>query len=233
MTPASEGNGDGRGPLPSAAATSRAPALRFEGPKVFLIRHAHKGGPKDPERGKHLSELGRRQAEALARRMADWQLDAILCSDTYRALETASLVHAYHPGIPMLVDATFREVSTGTMAAFERGDPAQSGLAERLESAWQKIVTMPYNAAAVIIHNGLIKYLLGRALKYENNPQPPFHTTPTGVCALQVKPRGRADVRFINDTRHLTPDLVLDDKSWVEDVETGQWCFGVGDGPLD
>src|SRR5262245_45934045 len=75
-------------------------------PRVFLIRHAHADGPKDPDRGRHLSDVGRRQAEALARRMAAWQLDAIVCSDTYRALETASAVHALRPEIPLVVDAT-------------------------------------------------------------------------------------------------------------------------------
>jgi probable phosphoglycerate mutase len=201
---------------------------RHSGPKIFLIRHAHEDGPKDPYRGRPLSVLGRRQAEALARRMADWQLDALICSDTYRAFETASAVHAFHPGVPMVVDPTFREVSTSMLAACERGDPAQSGLHDRLEAAWSKIVTIPYGAAALFIHNGMIRYLLGRALKYERSPRPPIHCTLTGISALQVKSKGRADVRFVNDTRHLTPALVPDDKTWVEDVETGRWCFGPG-----
>lgn len=56
------------------------------GPRVFLIRHADASdGDKDPDRGRSLSEIGVQQAEALAARVAGWQLDAILCSDMTRA----------------------------------------------------------------------------------------------------------------------------------------------------
>jgi broad specificity phosphatase PhoE len=198
------------------------------GARVILIRHAHaKEGSKDPDRGHHLSVIGQRQAKALAQRAAKWQLDAIICSDMYRACETAAAVHAFHPNVPLLADATFREVSAGTLEAFERGDPAQADLSARLETAWEKIVTMPYNTAVVIIHNGMIKYLLGRAIKYERHPKPPFHSALTGISAIQVQPNGRAHVRFFNDTHHLSPELVSDDKTWIEDVETGRWYFGV------
>jgi broad specificity phosphatase PhoE len=197
------------------------------GSRVILIRHAHaKEGEKDLDRGHHLSDLGRRQAKALAQRAAKWQLDAIISSDMFRACETAAAIHAFHPDIPLIVDATFREVSAGTLLAFESGDPAQSDLGARLETAWEKIVAMPYNTAAVIAHNGMIKYLLGRAMEYERNPKPPFHSAPTGISAIQVKPNGRAHIRFFNDTHHLRPELVSDAKTWIENVETGGWYFG-------
>src|SRR5262245_1941811 len=51
------------------------------GPRVFLIRHADASeGPRDPDRGGHLTPLGLRQADVLARRLANWQIDAIVCS---------------------------------------------------------------------------------------------------------------------------------------------------------
>src|SRR5688572_3647115 len=97
------------------------------GPRVFLIRHADASeGPKDPEYGRHLTPLGRRQAEALARRMARWRVDAILCSDKHRTQETAVAVRRFHPDASLTVDATFREASRGTFSAFERGDPERS-----------------------------------------------------------------------------------------------------------
>jgi broad specificity phosphatase PhoE len=145
----------------------------------------------------------------------------------YRTCETAAAVRAFHPNVPLIVDSTFREVSAGTWEAFERGDPAQSGLLTRLETAWEKIVALPYKTAAVVTHNGMIKYLLGRALEYEGNPKPPLHSALTGISALQVKANGRAHVRFFNDIRHLRPELVSDGKTWIEDVETGGWYFGV------
>jgi broad specificity phosphatase PhoE len=200
------------------------------GPRVILIRHAHaKEGQKDPDRGHHLSVVGQRQAEALAKRAAKWQLDGIICSDMYRACETAAAIHAFHPNIPLVVDATFREVSAGTLVAFERGDPAQGDLGARLETAWEKIVAMAFNTAAIITHNGMIKYLLGRAIEYERHPKPPFHSALTGISAIQVKPNGRAHLRFFNDTHHLSPELASDAKTWTENVDTGRWHFGVDD----
>jgi broad specificity phosphatase PhoE len=208
---------------------ARAPVpRRIPGARVILIRHAHsKEGPKDPDRGHHLSVVGQRQAKALAQRAAKWQLDAIICSDMYRARETAAAIHAFHPNAPLVEDATFREVSAGTLVAFERGEPTQDDLGARLETAWDKIVTMPYNTAAVITHNGMIKYLLGRAINYERHPKPPFHSALTGISAIHVQPNGRARIRFFNDTHHLSPELVSDAKTWIENVETGQWFFGV------
>ena len=81
--------------------------------RVFLIRHAEATqGEKDPDRGRHLTELGRLQAEALARRAARWQIDAIYCSDMYRACETAEAISVHHPDVACTVDPVFREVST-------------------------------------------------------------------------------------------------------------------------
>jgi broad specificity phosphatase PhoE len=207
------------------AARAEAP-----GPRVFLIRHADaKEGTRDPELGMHLSAIGQRQAQALARRMANWQIDAILCSDMHRARETALAVHSFHPKLPLIVDSTFRELSTGTLEAFERGELPQGGLTARLEASWEKIVTLPYRVAALITHNGLIKYLLGKTIKYEGSLKPRFHSAQTGITALQVRSKGRALIQFFNDAHHLTPELVRDKMPWLEDARTGRWHFGLDD----
>src|SRR5262245_41649081 len=76
--------------------------------RVFLIRHAEASeGDKDPERGRHLTELGKLQADALARRAARWQLDAIYCSDLYRSCETAAAISFHHPDAVCSVDPLF------------------------------------------------------------------------------------------------------------------------------
>jgi broad specificity phosphatase PhoE len=206
--------------------------VRTNGPRVFLIRHAHaKDGPKDPDRGRHLSAIGERQAQALARRLANWQIDAIVSSDLYRARETAAAVHVFHPNVPRFVDATFREVSAGTLAAFEQEEPGHAGLGQRLETAWEKIVSLPYRVTVLITHNGLIKYLLGRTIQYEGSLKPRFHSAETGITAIQVKPKGQALIQFFNDTHHLSPGLVLDKVPWLEDAETGRWYFGPDEDP--
>ena len=82
------------------------------GQRVFLIRHADASeGDKDPDHGRPLTEIGVRQAEALAERVAGWQLEAIYCSDMIRARETAGFLHRHHPSIQLIEDPIFREVS--------------------------------------------------------------------------------------------------------------------------
>ena len=146
--------------------------------RIFLIRHANASeGPKDGDLGRRLTALGRRQADALARRLAHWQVDRILCSDKHRTRETAVAVHAYHSGIPLIVDNSFREVSRGDVEGFESGDSEQEDLPERLETAWNAITALSHGVSVVIAHNGLIKFILGRVIRCEGVLKPRFHCT--------------------------------------------------------
>ena len=52
--------------------------------------------------GVHLNDKGRAQASALARRLADWPLEAIYSSPLERAVETAEAVASQH-GLPVIV----------------------------------------------------------------------------------------------------------------------------------
>lgn len=212
---------DSRADTGSSSSSSPAAA-----PRIFLIRHADASeGEKDLDLGRSLTEIGVRQAEALARRAAGWQLDAIYCSDMTRAVETARAVHGHHPAIDLIVDPVFREVSTGTIE--ERLDAPDGELRERLEAAWHRLVTLPHQVAAIVTHNGLIKYLIGRTIGFEGKLKPRFHSAHTGITALQVRSKGRALLQFFNDTSHLTPELVeLGEKTpWIEDPQTRRWNF--------
>jgi broad specificity phosphatase PhoE len=195
--------------------------------RVFLIRHAEATeGEKDPDRGRHLTELGKLQADALARRAARWQLDAIYCSDMYRSCETADAIACHHPDVVCTVDPVFREVSTGRIE--EELDAPDGALRARLEAVWEKVVNMPHPLAVIITHNGLIKYLLSRTMRWANELKPRFHSAHTGITALSLRTKGRAALQFFNDTRHLTPQLVAEEKRpWLEDPETGRWHFSV------
>jgi len=195
--------------------------------RVFLIRHAQATeGDKDPDRGRHLTELGKLQAEALAQRAARWQVDAIFCSDMYRACETAAAISFHHPDVVSTVDAVFREVSASTVR--RELDAPDGVLRARLDAAWQKVVTMPQPLTVIITHNGLIKYLLSRTMRWENELKPRFHSAHTGITALALRTKGRAALQFFNDTRHLTPELVAEEKRpWLEDPVTGRWHFSV------
>jgi len=149
---------------------TEAPAAQPQvaGRRIFLVRHADAlEGPREHELGRHLTALGRRQAEALARRLASWKVDAVVCSDKHRSYETALAVHRFHPGVPLLVHAVFREVSRRNIEAHARGDEKQIDLPERLQAAWDLIATLPHEVTVAIVHGGLIKYFLGRIIKCE------------------------------------------------------------------
>lgn len=189
-------------------AEAPAAAPQIAGRRIFLVRHADASeGPRDGELGRHLTALGRRQAEALARRLAKWKVDAVVCSDKHRSYETALAVHRYHPGVPLLVDAVFREVSRRNVEAHARGDEKQIDLLDRLQAAWDRIDALTHDVTVAIVHSGLIKYFLGRIIKCEGMLKPRFHSTETGITGFQVRPKGPM-LEFFNDTHHLTPELV-------------------------
>ncbi len=190
--------------------------------RVFLIRHADASdGDRDRNRGRSLTEIGKRQAEALASRAAGWQLDAIFCSDKHRAYETACALRKHHPGIAWIVDPMFRELNARSL----EGGPDEA-LKARLEAVWQTVLDTPHATTAIVTHSGLIKYLIGRAIQYEGRLKPRFPSAYTGVTALAVKPDGKAYLKFFNDTSHLTPDLAVGPKRpWIEDPATRRWLF--------
>lgn len=60
-----------------------------------------------------LSELGLRQAEALATRLRNESLDAIFTSPLQRAARTAEAIARYHSSVPQFVDAGVLEIHHG------------------------------------------------------------------------------------------------------------------------
>jgi broad specificity phosphatase PhoE len=190
--------------------------------RVFLIRHADASvGPKDGEGGRHLTPLGELQAAALARRIAGWDVDAIVCSDKHRSRETGVAIQRFHPHVPLIVDETFREASKENIQAHEEGDSEQKDLFTRLEQAWDKLIHPSNGVTLLILHNGLIKYLLGRTIRCQAPIKPRFHCTETGITGIQITPKGPL-LDFFNDTRHLAPDLVTPGTKvpWFERVPT-------------
>ncbi|VVC01474.1 2,3-bisphosphoglycerate-dependent phosphoglycerate mutase [uncultured archaeon] len=94
--------------------SQRMPCMKF-----FLIRHAETtanagriviGGRE----GGKLSERGRRQAAALARRLSHEKVSAIYCSTSNRAMQTAHAI-ALHQGCDILYCDELCEIDTGEL----------------------------------------------------------------------------------------------------------------------
>lgn len=80
--------------------------------RIFLIRHASAYNEQGwQEDGYSLSELGKKQADALAQRLKNTKVDRIYCSPIPRSFETCNVVAAYHPNIVPIVDESLQELS--------------------------------------------------------------------------------------------------------------------------
>jgi broad specificity phosphatase PhoE len=208
--------------------------------RIFLIRHADAAGyRKDPVFGNHLTDIGRRQAQALAKRASAWQVDAIICSDLHRAYETALAVHEYHPHVPLRVDQAFRELDLqfsdmprDICGVLRELETSQRQLEHRLNRAWEAILTIPYDVALVITHRRTIKYLIGRVIGHEQILKSRLQIANASITAIEISRAHREGIlQFVNDTTHLTPEMipVSPGAPWAEAPETGRWLFGTFD----
>ena len=104
--------------------------------KILLIRHGETAWNAVRRLQGHtdiaLNEEGLRQAEALARALADERIDAVVASDLQRAMQTAQAVAALHD-LPLHTDAELRERCYGGFEGLlysdiERRYPAEYAL---------------------------------------------------------------------------------------------------------
>lgn len=159
---------------------------------VFLLRHGEVELAETRRFIGHLdvplSERGRRQCEAQARRLAGARLDAVVTSDLVRARTSGAIVAAPHHVAPTAVPA-LREMAMGrwdglTAAEIQAREPdaftewmARIGefpfpdgesvgdLAARAWPAFEALVAAyPGGRVAVVAHGGTNRVLLCRAL---------------------------------------------------------------------
>lgn len=96
----------------SKSSTFVSPSSREVPLKLIFVRHGEAGSTiHSPTRGPLLTELGRRQAERVARRLADTDIDHMYCSTLERAESTANLIHVYHRHVELTKTDDIREVS--------------------------------------------------------------------------------------------------------------------------
>ena len=85
--------------------------------RLIIVRHGesewNRIGRYQGQCDAPLSDLGLRQAEALARRLSDEPLDIIFASPLQRAAKTAEAIARYHPNIPFEHTAALMEIHHG------------------------------------------------------------------------------------------------------------------------
>jgi broad specificity phosphatase PhoE len=173
-----------------------------------------------------LSDLGARQVQALAARLAETHLDAIVSSDLRRALATAEPIARTH-GLEIQRDADLREISmgvwtdrTGTSIRAEdpdlvarwESDPlnvAPPGgetvlqLRNRVVRAIDRwYAAYPTGTVLWVTHGGLLATLLCHILGMDHARRWQFRRDNAALTALEISERGALLVR-LNDAAHL------------------------------
>ncbi len=209
--------------------------------KLYLIRHAEaEGNLYRSAQGQYDSILtvrGWRQVQALERRFADIQIDAVYTSDLYRCCATASAI--YQPrGLSPIRKKGLREICVGAWEQRTWGDIAQSD-PEQLENfrhhlhLWQvegaetaaqvqkrMLETLraiaeenPDRTVAVVSHGAAIRLALAalQGYSWEELGKTP-HGDNTAVSLLEVE-HGEMRVVFRDDNSHLTtPEYLAGEK---------------------
>ena len=112
--------------------------------RLFLIRHAQNdwvrtGRLAGRTPGVHLNEEGRQQAEALGRRLAAAELQAVYSSPLERAIETAQAILKHHPHLELQIEEGIREVDFGKWTGRRLRQLARTRL-------WQTVQRTPSRA---------------------------------------------------------------------------------------
>ncbi|HEX8728116.1 MAG TPA: histidine phosphatase family protein [Ktedonobacterales bacterium] len=191
----------------------------FPGPTrhLYIVRHGQytHGGP--PEYDGPLTELGQRQANFIAARLAGLPISVIHCSTLQRARESAAIIAERFPGVetrysPLLCECV-ASVPPLIKEYLEERVPAQE-LAEgaiQARAAWETYFQPPDGAedvSEIIVSSGnLIGYLVGQALGAHADAWMRSDIQHCGLTEITIRaPRGPLLLRH-NDIGHLPPEM--------------------------
>lgn len=219
-------------PLPATgAAVPELPlAARPQPTRLFFVRHGESTwnrehriqGQLDPP----LSELGRQQAQLVARRLATRRPAAIYSSDLQRALETAAPI-AEATGAPIHPMPAIREIFLGEWEGLHTAE-----LAQRFPEAWAGWTVEPnwdlvpggepadafeqrvgkaideaierhaHSDLIIVTHGGVIQQALHRIVGKPSRGLFPFRISNASITLIE-KRDGRLIIAGVNDTGHL------------------------------
>jgi broad specificity phosphatase PhoE len=137
--------------------------------ELLLVRHGETDwnaeGKLQGHTDRPLNDDGRRQAQALADRLATENIDAVYASDLSRAREMAEILAAKH-GLPVVVDPDLREKNWGNwegLTSDERlhvefeGETSEAHR-DRMLTAVERIVERhPEGRIVVVTHGGSLR----------------------------------------------------------------------------
>ncbi len=172
-----------------------------------------------------LSELGRRQSEAVAQALAGLPVEAVYSSPLRRAMETAELIAAAL-GLEIQTDPRLKEINAGIfqdrlrselaalypeeLARWTSGDPdfvipggeSRRGLARRGRDGFESIFRSGHGHGVVVAHGRLLSVTLKELVDFAPGQQP-FALHNGSITKLAVDGDGRAQILSLNAVDHL------------------------------
>jgi len=203
--------------------------------RVFLVRHgATVLSAEDRFAGAtnvELSDEGRRQVEALARRLAGQPIAAFYASPLDRTMETARILAGPH-GKPVEPDAGFLEINHGVWEGLTRqeaetnfgdmyerweSDPynfapecGETGLAvtaRAMPALLRAVAAHPGEIICVVSHKATIRLLLGAILGFDpRRYRDHLDLNPASLTILDFRDASEARLTVFNDVAHYAPD---------------------------
>jgi len=138
---------------------------------LLLVRHGETDwnaeGKLQGHTDRPLNDYGRRQARALAERLAGEEIEAVYASDLSRARETAEILGA-QLGLPVAVDPDLREKNWGNwegLTADERlrieyeGESSEDHRSRTLRAVERIVERHPAGRVVVVTHGGSLRRL--------------------------------------------------------------------------
>ena len=197
--------------------------------RVVLVRHGQTEWNEARRfQGKtdiSLSDVGRRQAQALAERLSSWRAEAVYSSPLSRALDTARAVAERHGLVPAVLEelhevdfAGWEGLSIPGLKEERREDfmrwredpffnppPGAEGWEDirlRLERAVGKILAGPETRIVVVSHGGVMRALYSVLVGFDPHRVWNMDVTNCAMTGVELR-NGRACIRFANDDLHV------------------------------
>ena len=209
-------------------------------PRVILVRHAQSQANQDGRSlgraDSPLTDLGRRQATALADALSGEAISRVLTSPLSRAADTAAAIADAHR-LPVENHDGLLEMDVGELEGIAWSDvrvryadflerwmsddtaslamPGGESLADVQRRAWPLLAPLlerppeesdDEGATVLVSHNFVVKVLICAALDFDLNHWRRFETDLTGRTILE-RGRGQTVLRTLNDFSHLSAAL--------------------------
>jgi len=194
------------------AADAAAPAART----IILVRHgAYVADPKDTSPGPGLSPLGIAQAKLAAARLAGMPgtFDALRTSPMTRAHETAKIVAAELPGVPLEIVPELAECtpSTRRKESIAKEKPEDlTACAAKLDALFARFFVPAAGSERreiLVAHGNVIRSLITRALGVDPEAWLEMSVAHASLTQIRVEADGRFKVISIGDAGHIPPNL--------------------------